>query len=84
MPDPWVIITVMHLIQQVGVSCKRVTKSFERVAVSSEQLTKLFERMQIFSNGLQTVVNGILLKNRKSLEYVFPCTVTIFICFRGH
>ena len=32
-------------------------------------------RMQIFSNGLQVVVNGVLLKNGKSLEYVLPCTV---------
>ena len=62
--------------ERVSVSSERVTKSFERVGVSSERVTKSFERLQIFSNGLQTVVNEILLKNRKSLEYVFPCTVT--------
>ena len=62
--------------ERVSVSSERVTKSFERVGVSSEWVTKSFERMQIFSNGLQTVVNGILLKNGKSLKYVFPCTVT--------
>ena len=118
MPNPWVIIKVMYLIQQVSVSCERVTNSFKRVAVSSkrvvksferlgvsservtklfeqvgvsnervtklleqvgvsiEQVTRSFERMQIFPNGLQTVVNRILLKNGKSLEYVFPCMVT--------
>ena len=67
---------VTKSFERVGVSSERVTKSFERVGVSSERVTKSFEQMQIFSNGLQTVVNGILLKNRKSLEYVFPCTVT--------
>ena len=45
-----------------------MTESLERVGVSREWVTKSFERMQIFSNGLQTVVNGILLKNRKSLD----------------
>ena len=51
-------------------------KLFERVGVLSEQVTKSCKRMQIFSNSLQTVVNRILLKNRKSLEYVFLCMVT--------
>ena len=82
MSDPRVIITVMHLIQQVGVSCKWVTKSFERVAVSSEQLTKLFERMQIFLNGLQTVVNGILLEQKRKVVRVrFPMHGHIFHMF---
>ena len=94
----------LYLIQQVGVSCERVTnsfelvtvsskqavKSFERVDVSSEQVTKSFERvgvlskrvtksferMTIFLDSVQMVVNGILLKNGKSLDYVFPFMVT--------
>ena len=67
---------VTKLFERVGVSSERVTKLFERVGVSSEQVTKPFEWMQIFSDGLQTVVNGILLKNGKLLEYFFLCTVT--------
>ena len=31
---------------------------------------------KFFLNGLQTIVNRILLKSGKSLEYIFPCMVT--------
>ena len=68
--------------ERVSVSIKRVTKLFERVRVLSKWVTKPFKWMQIFSNGLQTVVNGILLKNRKLFKYVFPCTVTYYYTFR--
>ena len=64
---------VNKLFERVGVSSKWVTKSFEGVGVSSERVTKSFERMQIF---FERFVNGILLKNGKSLKYVFPCSVT--------
>ena len=57
------------LFKQVGVSSELVTKLFERVGVSSKWVTKSFEQML-------TVINGILLKNRKLLEYVFLCAVT--------
>ena len=69
--------------KRVGVSSEWVTKSFKRVGVSSEWVTKSFEWMQIFLNGLQMVVNGILLKNRKSLRYVFLCMVTFVINING-
>ena len=67
---------VTKSFKQVGISSELVTKLFERVDVSSKRVTKSFEKMLIFSNGLQTVVNGILLKNQKSLEYIFLCAVT--------
>ena len=49
MPYPRVIITVVYLIQQDGVSCEQLTNSFERVAVSSERVVKSFERVGVSS-----------------------------------
>ena len=39
----------LYLIQQVGVSCERVTNSFELVTVSSKQAVKSFERVDVSS-----------------------------------
>ena len=47
MPYPRVIITVVYLIQQDGVSCERMSNSFERVA--SKQVVKSFERVSVLS-----------------------------------
>ena len=42
----------MYLIQQDGVSCERVTNSFERVAVSSKQVVKSFEQVSVLSERI--------------------------------
>ena len=68
-------LRVTNSFKGVALSSERVTKSFEQVDLFTERVTKSFTWMQIFSNGLKTVVSGILFTNGKSLEFIFLCMV---------